>query len=365
MIPFKKFLLEGGAAGHMAHPFDLQTVNRGTDLISFFKKAFNSLKRSKGKKGFVKFDGVNVSVKLIQDDEGNFRFALDRGSNKELDIQGITADNIDQRFDASTAGGQSLINIGKFLLPIMDSAIQLILPELKKLKMTVNINRFLNTEYITGQTNVTQYDRNMVVFHGVNEFFLSKSLKRGSVSRASKEVNYNVDALNELVNKLRPVFNQHGFEVFGPTAVNLTQQVNFESILNEPFKVVYSANNIVTQPLSAWLRKAVNPRSAKITDINGKLNSAMNKNNYLHILNGNPLDLITTDKKNQKLIVDGAVLYHATRLLGNAVLQSLSSSAGELTKHEGIVLRDPTISSVPVKITGEFIVTGMESPFKK
>ena len=47
MIPFKKFLLEGGAAGHMAHPFDLLTVNRGTDLVGFFKKAFNSLREVK------------------------------------------------------------------------------------------------------------------------------------------------------------------------------------------------------------------------------------------------------------------------------------------------------------------------------
>jgi len=365
MMPFKKFLLEGGAAGHMAHPFDLLSVNSGSDLISFFKKAYSSLKRSKGKKGFVKFDGVNVSIKLIQDDEGNFKFALDRGSNKELDIQGITTDNIAQRFDATTAGGQSMIKIGSFLLPIMDSAIQLILPELKKLKMTTNANRFLNTEYITGQTNVTQYDRNMIVFHGINEFFLAKSLKRGSESRASKEVNYNVDVLNEMVNKLRPVFNQHGFEVFGPTSVDISQPINFESILNEPLKVVYSANNIVTQPLLIWLKKATNPRGAKFTDNNGKSVSAMNKNNYLHVINGNPVDLITTDKNKQKLVVDGAILYHATRLLGNAVLQGLSSSAGELTKHEGIVLRDPTISSVPVKITGEFIVTGMGSPFRK
>lgn len=367
MINFKNFLIvqEGGAAGHMSHPFDLQSVSRGTDLISFFKKAFSSLKTSKGKRGFVKFDGINVSLKLVQDDEGNYRFALDRGSNKELDIQGITVDNIEQRFDVNTVGGQSLINIGKFLLPIMDSAIQLILPELKKLKMTINTNRFFNTEYITGQTNVTKYERNMIVFHGVNEFYLAKSLKRGSESRASKEANYNVDALNEMVNKLKPIFNQHGFEVFGPTVVNLTQQVNFDSILNQPLKVVYSANNIITQPLNVWLRKAVNPRGAKFTDNNGKIISAMNKNNYLHVINGNPVDLITLDKKNQKLVVDGAVLYHATRLLGNAILQALNSSAGELTKHEGIVLRDPAISSVPVKITGEFIVTGMGSPFKK
>jgi hypothetical protein len=364
MLPFKKYLivLEGGAAGHMAHPFDLPTVNRGTDLVNFFKKALVSLKRDRGA---VKFDGLNMSLKLIQDDEGNYRFALDRGSNKEIDIQGITLDNIEQRFDISTGGGQSMINVGKFILPIMDSAIELIMPELKKLKMAKNSNRFLNTEYITGKTNVTQYDRNMIVFHGINEFYLSKSPVKGSIGRASREVAYDSEALNTLVLKLKPVFNQHGFEVFGPTKANITQPVSLDKVLSEPFKVIYTPTNIVTQPLSTWLKKSVNPRAATIIDVNGKKITAMTKNNYLHILNGNPLELITTDPKAQKLLVDGAVIYHATRILGNEVLKSLGSSAGELTKHEGVVLRDPKISMNPVKITGEFIVRGLESEFRK
>ena len=58
MIAFKEFLLlEGGAAGHMAHPFDLQNVKTGTDLINFFKAAANSVKN---KKTAVKFDGLNA-----------------------------------------------------------------------------------------------------------------------------------------------------------------------------------------------------------------------------------------------------------------------------------------------------------------
>ena len=32
----RKLLLEGGAAGHMAHPFDLGWVKTGRDLIKFF-----------------------------------------------------------------------------------------------------------------------------------------------------------------------------------------------------------------------------------------------------------------------------------------------------------------------------------------
>ena len=364
MITFKKFIIiqEGGAGGHMSHPFDLPSVNRGNDLLVFFKRALISLKQ---KRGSVKFDGLNTSIKLVRTAEGAFRFALDRGSNKEIDIQGITVDNINQRFDTTTGGGQKMIEVGKFLLPVLDSAIDLIMPELKKLKMTSNSNRFLNTEYITGTTNVTQYDRNMLVFHGIKEFYLAKSPKLSRIGRVSRETSYDTVALDAMIAKLKPVLHQHGFEVFGPTRVDLTQAADFTETLSQPITVVYAANNSVTQPLSNWLKKAVNPRNAQIVNVAGKKVPAMTKSNYLYVLEGKPIEAITTDPKMQKLIVDGAILYHATRVLGNSVLQGLGSSAGDLTKHEGVVVRDPKISTSPVKITGEFIVKGMNSSFGK
>ena len=48
----------GGAAGHMAHPYDLAWVNTGADLINFFELA-------KSIEGTVKIDGVNVSFKVV------------------------------------------------------------------------------------------------------------------------------------------------------------------------------------------------------------------------------------------------------------------------------------------------------------
>ena len=46
MITFKQFLLEGGVAGHMAHPFDISSVNSGKDLINVFNKLANSLAKT-------------------------------------------------------------------------------------------------------------------------------------------------------------------------------------------------------------------------------------------------------------------------------------------------------------------------------
>ena len=50
-------LTEGGAAGHMAHPFDIPTVKTGKDLISVFQKTGDFLTKNKVP---VKIDGVKI-----------------------------------------------------------------------------------------------------------------------------------------------------------------------------------------------------------------------------------------------------------------------------------------------------------------
>ena len=69
-----KLLAEGGAAGHMFHPFDLSWVNNGTDLINFFERS----KQFVAKEGAaaVKIDGTNVSFKVVEiDGQHPFVFA--------------------------------------------------------------------------------------------------------------------------------------------------------------------------------------------------------------------------------------------------------------------------------------------------
>ncbi len=72
----------GGAAGHMRHPFDLQSVQSGNDLIQIFED-LKSYVQVAAQDINVKIDGVNVSFKLV----GN-EFAVDRGSNKPIDVEG-------------------------------------------------------------------------------------------------------------------------------------------------------------------------------------------------------------------------------------------------------------------------------------
>ena len=53
-----------GTPGHMNHPFDVNWVNTGEDLIKFFNDVADLLQT---KPGSIKWDGINVSFKLVTD----------------------------------------------------------------------------------------------------------------------------------------------------------------------------------------------------------------------------------------------------------------------------------------------------------
>ena len=153
----------GGAAGHMAHPFDLGWVNSGSDLLDFFEKARTFIEK-KGAAA-VKIDGVNVSFKLVGDEHK--QFAVDRGSLKSIDIEGITMSRVDDRFPE----GHGMRPAIRTLLTILNKALPNIQKELQELGMWDDPSRFLNTEYVAGTTNVTKYDENFLAIHGLSQFY--------------------------------------------------------------------------------------------------------------------------------------------------------------------------------------------------
>jgi len=357
MLNFKEFLLEGGAAGHMAHPFDLLTVKTGKDLLKFFEKAAKSLSK---KPAAVKIDGINASVKLITNEDGSKEFALDRGSNKKEDIEGVTIEKLSQRFPE----GHGMIEIGKTVLTIFNKALPIIVAELKKLGLYDNPNLFLNIEYVRGSTNVVGYSNNFIAIHGVNKFYNVKSPIKKTVGRASKEIAYNKNALLSLVDKLSKIAKPFNFNVVHSVIAQPLSKVNFADILNQNLTFKYSPDHTETKTMKAWLDKCGNPRNKKIRLTDGKMVDALNKQVYLKVLAGDTLNEFI-DPNSIETAVCGTIIMHATRLLGSRLLNSLKSELGNVSDQEGVVLRDRTISTIPVKITGEFIVRGMESAFRK
>ena len=114
-----KFLTEGAGGGHMWHPFDvlssndkkarekaaseglnpedLPSVATGKDLLDFFQSKVMDYVRT-NQKPDIKLDGSNATAKLIRSEDGTYKFAIDRGSSSDLDVNGVTIDNLEQRF---------------------------------------------------------------------------------------------------------------------------------------------------------------------------------------------------------------------------------------------------------------------------
>ena len=369
MIRFKRYfdmILEGGAAGHMMHPFDLPKVKNGNDLIKVFQAAADSLTSTPGS---VKIDGVNASIRLAYGDEGNPEFAMDRGSMKKLDIDGITVNRLEERFPPGADGSaHGMVAAGTKVLTIFNNAQQYIQKELKALGMYKNIGpfgRFFDMEYVTGgadTANVLQYGNDFLAIHGVKMFKKRISPARQSVSRVSEPVDYDKKAMQSLIDKVNPIAAAEGFKLFGLVPTHSTGAIDFNNSLNSNFSVFYDDGNVQTQSLGTWLQGAKHPRASRIKFADGKEQGALSKAVYLAILNREqPLSAIIPDKKHQELAVAGAVIYHGTRMMGNDVLVKLSSPMGGLDTHEGVVVDDKSISPNPFKITGEFIVTGMTS----
>ena len=357
----------GGAAGHMSHPFDLGWVNSGSDLLDFFEKAKTFVEKEGA--GAVKIDGVNVSFKLVGDDE-NKQFAVDRGSLKPIDIEGITMDRVDDRFPE----GHGMRPAIRTLLTILNQALPEIKSELEDLGMWDDPSRFLNTEYVAGTTNVTKYDENFLAIHGLSQFYHKIHTRTGSerpgmerpegVKAPSVEVSYNPAVMENLVKKLNAVSEEYGFRVYGSVPTEKMAEIDFADTLSQPFTVKVSDDREITKSLSDWLAEASNPRYKTVKLKNGNKTHALHKQLYMNILNGDLPIVDLIEDQDAEAAIYGAVLMHATRVLGNDVLRSLTSPMGDVLNHEGIVMRDDKLfGSNPVKITGDFIVGNLAGGF--
>jgi hypothetical protein len=343
-------LTEGGTGGHMAHPFDLPTVNTGNDLVKTFIYAVKSLQKNPAS---VKIDGVNASVRLV-DLDGKKQFVMDRGSNKPLDVKGITKADLEDRF----APGHGMVKIGGEVLDIFNESLPSIQSELSKLGLLDNPNILLNIEYVSGKTNVQDYGKNFLAIHGLLEI-QQVTEKR----RAAKEISYDKKALESMIKKMAPVAKEYDFEIYGSIPATIDKEPNFSSELSKSYTVFYTKNKKETKSLKDWLKTTKIPKDVKITLKDGKKVDALSKQVFVAIKNGTPLDQLVANKNEYKSAIDGFVTYLATMQLGDSVLKAMESPLGAVEDQEGVVIRDKSIYDKPFKITGSFILRGLGTSF--
>jgi len=341
---------EGGAAGHMKHPFDLPQVNSGKDLINVFEDSATYLTTNPAA---IKIDGVNASVRLVILD-GQRQFVLDRGSMKPLDVKGITKADLLDRFGE----GHGFIQTGGKVLDIFNDSLPSIQQELKALGMWDNPNIMFNVEYVAGSTNVLSYAKNFLAIHGLLELFQATPKRR-----ESKEISYNKKALESLVAKMNPIAEKSGFEVVHEFTTRPSKPANLSSVLNQKHTIIINGKK-ESKSLKQWLDEIQTiPSGQKVTLIDDKTVGAVSKEILMRLSGNNNINEIVKDPADYKAAIDGYFIYLSTMLLGDEVLESITSDLGDSKDQEGIVVRGlyPDV----FKITGSFIIKGMESQFRK
>ncbi len=155
----ESILLEGGAYGHMNHPFDIEMNLTFADLKRIVKQALSG----KLELAREKTDGQALAVSWV-----NGRLVAARNKS-HLKNKGRDAMNV-QDVISKFAGRGSVSDAFSFAIKDLESAIKG-LPEANKKKIFKDGKCFMNCEIIYPEnTNVIPYGQSLLVFHGTMEY---------------------------------------------------------------------------------------------------------------------------------------------------------------------------------------------------
>jgi len=154
-------LLEGGAAGHMNHPFDDKDLTFG-DLKKIITDGLGgNLNREDGVTE--KLDGQNL---MISWKDGKLVTARNKGQLKNFGEKAMTTKGVASKF----AGRGDIKNAFVFAMKDLSKSIGA-LSDAQKEKVFGNGKRWMNLEVMWPKSsNVIDYDKAQIVFHGTLEY---------------------------------------------------------------------------------------------------------------------------------------------------------------------------------------------------
>jgi len=200
-------ILEGGAAGHMSHPFDNKQLTFG-DFKSLIQSGLSG-ELNFEEEPTEKTDGQNLFVTVK---DGQAMFARNKGQMASpLDLNGI--------IDMFTGHASKLVE-ETYIFAAKDLATSLVKLSDKDLEAFDNGKNFMNMELIYSKNpNVIYYDRDVIQFHGIkitdgNGNIISEEPKYGkSIAAALEKVNANIGKV---------------FTVIPPQIIKIGKDIDFE-----------------------------------------------------------------------------------------------------------------------------------------
>jgi predicted kinase len=204
-------LIEGGAAGHMNHPFDDKDLTFG-DLKNIITLGLSgNLDREDGVTE--KLDGQNLMVSWI---DGKLVTARNKGQLKNFGAKAMTTKGTASKF----AGRGDIKDAFVFAMKDMGKAIGS-LSDKQKEKIFMNGKAFMNLEVMWPKSaNVINYDKAEIVFHGALEYD-----KNGN---AVGEVKGSARILAGMIKQVNQHIQKH-FKIGKPNFLTVPKSQNFDS----------------------------------------------------------------------------------------------------------------------------------------
>ena len=110
-----------------------------------------------------------------------------------------------------------MVKIGGEVLDLFNEALPSIKNDLEKLGAYDDPNILFNMEYVSGKTNVQDYGANFIAIHGLNKIESKEvqGARKMLTKRISSEISYDKNALQSLLDNLKPIAKKRGYEVYG------------------------------------------------------------------------------------------------------------------------------------------------------
>jgi len=202
--PHKKILSEGGAYGHMSHPFDDNNLTFG-DFKNIIRNALQGT--AEFKNVVEKTDGQNIMVTWK---DNKLKAARNGGQIKNP----ISVSEIATMFD----GRGDIKDAFVFAMMDLDAAISK-LSNKDRNRIFDNGKNFMNLEILYPATkNVVDYDRAVLQFHG--------ALVYDSNGQAVGEVKNSGSLLASMINKVNQSVQSH-FNIIPPQILTIKKGLNF------------------------------------------------------------------------------------------------------------------------------------------
>lgn len=258
-IDRKTLLMCGGAAGHMAHPFDVQMNLTFGDLKNIVSRALNG----ELKTTVEKLDGQALAVSWKN---GRLIAARNKGHLKDAGKSAMDLNGVMAKF----SGRGELTKAFSFAMKDLQTAVSG-LSAAQKEKIFKNGKAFMNLEIVyPGTTNVIPYDHSMLVFHGTTEYD-----KEGNAIGSNSE---NARILAGMIKQINSHV-QETFSISGPPITELPQTTSLSKLQPKYIKKIQKLQSefglgdkrgIADYHLSWWkdyIKK--NTKNLKNLEING------------------------------------------------------------------------------------------------